>query len=249
MIKIRYYLYMEYTKKTEVLGGHKNETYKIENSQGNYFMKIKRFDGFNHKVKYSEVSKLEYVPTLLEETKEKLVWEFLEKEDLVLNDVNLRKMAKILYALHNSNVELPSSNHKARLEQYFEEIKNKNDIPSEVHSFYNKAESIIANFDDTTPLHNDPWMNNFVLSNEKVYLIDWEYASLGDKHFDLAFTIDGSYLSIEQEKVFLEAYGEYDEDKLKDAKILVNYLTLVWMHRFKELPFSDKPIIENLHKK
>ncbi len=240
---------MEYTKKTEVLGGHKNETYKIENSQGNYFMKIKRFDGFNHKVNYSIVSELEYVPTLLKETKEKLIWEYLDKEDLVLNDTNLKKMAQILYKLHNSNIKLPASNHKARLEQYFEEIKDKKNIPNEVYSFFNKAESIIDNFDDTTPLHNDPWMNNFMLSNNKIYLIDWEYASLGDKHFDLAFTIDGSYLSEDQEKIFLDAYGEYNIEKLKEAKILVNYLTLVWMHRFENLPFSDKPIIENLNKK
>ncbi len=88
-----------------------------------------------------------------------------------------------------------------------------------------------------------------MLSNNKIYLIDWEYASLGDKHFDLAFTIDGSYLSEDQEKIFLDAYGEYDVEKLKEAKILVNYLTLVWMHRFENLPFSDEPIIENLNKK
>ncbi|TCG10413.1 phosphotransferase [Mycoplasma todarodis] len=240
---------MEYTKKTEVLGGHKNETYKIENNKGQYFMKLKRFDGFNHKLNYSEVAHLEYVPNLLEETPEKLVWEFLEEEKLELNKKNLKEMAKILYKLHNSTIKLPKSNHKARLEQYFEEIKDKKDIPSEVHTFFNKAEDIIDNFDDSTPLHNDPWMNNFVLAKDKVFLIDWEYASLGDKHFDLAFTIDGSYLSTEQEKIFLEAYGEYDKKKLSDAKILVNYLTLVWMHRFEKLPFSDKPIIENLNKK
>ncbi|NQZ28928.1 MAG: phosphotransferase [Mycoplasmatales bacterium] len=240
---------MKYTKKTEVLGGHKNKTYKIENNKGNYFMKIKHFDGFNHKLNYSEISKMDYVPNLIEETKEKLVWEFLENKELILEKENLKMMAKILYKLHNSNIKLPNSNHKARLEQYFEEIKNKKGIPDEVYSFYDKAESIIDNFDDTTPLHNDPWMNNFILSKDKIYLIDWEYASLGDKHFDLAFTIDGSYLSKKQEKIFLDAYGEYDTSKLKDAKILVNYLTLVWMHRFEKLPFSDKPIIENLNKK
>ncbi len=240
---------MEYTKKTEVLGGHKNETYKIENNKGNYFMKIKSFDGFNHKVDYSKVSKLDYVPTLFKETKERLYWEYLEKDELILNKKNLIKMAHILKELHNSNVDLPASNHKARFEQYFNEVSDKEGIPEEIHTFYEKAKAIINNFDESTPLHNDPWMNNFMLSNNKMYLIDWEYASLGDKHFDLAFTIDGSYLSEEQEKVFLDAYGEYDKEELKNAKILVNYLTLIWMHRFEKLPFEDTPIISNLHKK
>jgi hypothetical protein len=50
---------------------------------------------------------------------------------------------------------------------------------------------------------------------------------MNDKHFDLAFFIDGSQLNLDEEKIFLTAYGEYEVCKLEEAKFIVNYLTLL----------------------
>ncbi|CAM9106489.1 phosphotransferase [Mycoplasma marinum] len=240
---------MDSYKKIRIKGGFKNDTFKLIEGDKQIFVKVKKYDKFNHKLNYKIVTKFDFVPTLISENKEEIKWEFIETEKLELNDKNLRKMATILKQLHTSNIELPASNHKSRLQDCFNDLKFKKTKPKEIEDFYKIALDIVDEFDTNTPLHNDPWMNNFILSNKKIWLIDWEYASLGDKHFDLAFTIDGSYLDKNQEKVFLDAYGKYDKNKLFNAKILVNYLTLVWMHRFDELPFSDKAIIANLHKK
>ncbi len=240
---------MKYKKQKRIFGGHKNKTYEITSDDKLFFMKEKNYDSFNHKLNYKEVARLDFVPELIFEDKKKLIWEFVKPEKLELNDESLQEMAKILYKLHNSNVKLPKTNHKARLLNYFEDLKNKKNKPKEIETFYQKAIDVIDSFDTHTPLHNDPWINNFILSNKKIYLVDWEYASFGDKHFDLAFAIDGSYLNSQQEKVFLNSYGEYSSKKLKDAKILVNYLTLVWMYRYDKLPFSDTPIIKNLYSK
>ncbi len=239
---------MNTLKKIKINGGHKNETFKLIDGDKSTFLKIKNYDNFNHGVDYKEISKFDFVPNLISEDKEKLIWEYIDSDDLQLNNYDLKDMAEILNKLHNSDLKLPSTNHKKRLVYYYNDLKNKTNKPKEIEEFFQTAIDIIDSFDKNTPLHNDPWMNNFIRSKKKIFLIDWEYASLGDKHFDLAFAIDGSYLSEEQEKIFLESYGEYDKLKLANAKILVNYLTLVWMHRFDELPFSDKPIIENLHK-
>ncbi len=240
---------MNNSKKIKIDGGHKNETFQLIENNISTFLKIKNFDKFNHGVNYKEISKFEFVPNLIFEDKEKLRWEFIESVKLNLDKSDLEEMAQILNELHNSKIELPKSNHKSRLVHYYNDLKNKLNKPKEVEDFFQTAVDIIDSFETTTPLHNDPWMNNFIKSKNKIFLIDWEYATLGDKHFDLAFLIDGSYLSEKQEQIFLKAYGNYDKQKLYDAKILVNYLTLVWMHRFEELPFDDAPIIKNINKK
>ena len=240
---------MNNSKKIKIEGGHKNETFQLIKNNESTFLKIKKFDKFNHGVNYKEISKFDFVPELILEDEEKIIWEFVDSVELELNEDDLIEMGHILYKLHNSKIKLPKSNHKSRLVHYYNDLKNKSNKPKEIESFFETAVKIIDGFETTTPLHNDPWMNNFIKSKDKIFLIDWEYATLGDKHFDLAFLIDGSYLSEKQETIFLNAYGDYDAKKLHDAKILVNYLTLVWMHRFDKLPFDDAPIIKNINKK
>ncbi len=72
------------------------------------------------------------------------------------------------------------------------------------------------------PCHNDLWTSNLVLQDEteKLYICDWEYATMGDPLFELAYFIESANLSNEQEKVFLDAYGEYDELFLIRHKML-----------------------------
>ncbi len=72
------------------------------------------------------------------------------------------------------------------------------------------------------PCHNDLWTSNLVLQDEteKLYICDWEYATMGDPLFELAYFIESANLSKEQEKVFLDAYGEYDELFLIRHKML-----------------------------
>ncbi|TCG10351.1 phosphotransferase [Mycoplasma marinum] len=241
---------MKYIQKNKIEGGHKNKTFKIKTTDGNFFLKIKKHDNFNHKIDYKNLNNFNFVPKLIFDDDNEIIWEFLEKQELILNKENLSEMAQIMLKVHNSKLVLPISNHKARLIEYYEALKHKENIPLEVEQFYETALKIIEEFDISTPLHNDPWMNNFVKTNRGIFLVDWEYASMGDKHFDLAFVIDGSWLNEDQEYFFLQSYGieNYDQEKLSKAKLLVNYLTLVWMHRFDELPFDDKIIKSNLHK-
>lgn len=45
----------------------------------------------------------------------------------------------------------------------------------------------LKNSDLSTLIHNDLYFSNILLTDEeKVYFVDWEYASMGNKYFDLA---------------------------------------------------------------
>lgn len=59
------------------------------------------------------------------------------------------------------------------------------------------------------PCHNDLLNANF-LSNSQLYLLDWEYAGMGDIYFDLANFSDHHELSAEQNQWFLKCYFDHE---------------------------------------
>ncbi|MBR3832334.1 MAG: phosphotransferase, partial [Mycoplasmataceae bacterium] len=97
------------------------------------------------------------------------------------------------------------------------------------------------------PIHGDVWSKNIIKTNdEKLYFIDWEYAHMGDIHFELAYIIESYNFSKEQEDVLLEEYKDYSDELLKKHKILINYLTILWAYSQNELPYDIKPQIKKL---
>jgi thiamine kinase len=53
--------------------------------------------------------------------------------------------------------------------------------------------------------HNDVWTGN-MLDDGTLRLVDWEFAGMGDLHFDLATLIVNHHLSPEHERLLLESY-------------------------------------------
>ncbi len=239
---------MKNIKKQKLSGGHKNDAYKLQKGDQDFFLKEKKYDGFNHQIKYETLKEFDFVPKLIKDKKDQITWEWVEGKHPELNNNDLIEIAGILKKVHNSKVNLPKSNIKKRVVAYFGELKELQKGPKEVYDYYERAYKLAKKIKNTTPTHNDPWINNFIKDNKKIYLVDWEYATMGDKHFDLAFFIDGSWLTSKQEAIFLKSYADYNPKILKEMKFFVNYLTLVWMHRLDKLPFSDKEILENLKK-
>ena len=83
------------------------------------------------------------------------------------------------------------------------------------------------------PCHNDPKMDNFLLTDKKIYLIDWEYSGMADEYFELAnFTLTNE-LDENEEKYFLENYIKQSKMSFIDEKyilykIVTDYLWIFW---------------------
>ena len=84
------------------------------------------------------------------------------------------------------------------------------------------------------PCHNDPLCENWVVSDQdRLYLIDWEYAGMNDGMWDIAaVSIEAEYGHAEDEQ-FLTAYlGHIPESAdwkhLLASKIYVDYLWTLW---------------------
>ncbi|MDA7848015.1 phosphotransferase family protein [Sulfurospirillum sp.] len=75
--------------------------------------------------------------------------------------------------------------------------------------------------------HHDLNPKNFVFSNN-IKLIDWEYARLNDRYFDLATVIIEFNLNQKEEKLFLHSYfkSSYEIDKKKVYSFKAEYSSL-----------------------
>jgi thiamine kinase-like enzyme len=61
------------------------------------------------------------------------------------------------------------------------------------------------------PCHNDLLAANFVLGEHRLWIVDWEYAGMGDPAFDVANFAVSNGLDEDDDRALLEAYGEGDE--------------------------------------
>ena len=80
--------------------------------------------------------------------------------------------------------------------------------------------------------HNDLNPKNIFFS-EDVKFIDWEYAGVNDRYFDVACVCVEFRLEGKMQEVFLKSYfeGEYNEEKLEAYKIIYKNICDRW---FKE---------------
>ena len=59
---------------------------------------------------------------------------------------------------------------------------------------------------DPVPCHNDLLAANFIRGAEQLWIVDWEYAGMGDRYFDLANFAVNNELGEAGELNLLEAY-------------------------------------------
>ena len=222
--------------------GHTN---KIKYKLGDNFVIEKTNTGFNHNLDYSVLKEFDFVPKLIEENDKKIVWEWIEGE-MLENPTNedLKQVAKILKKLHKSEIDLPKNNFKKRSDQYIKDGHSFGRKWSEIENNWKEMQKIMAKMKRNTPCHNDVWYQNLIKDrNGKIWLVDWEYATMGDKHFDLAFFIDSSGLNNKQKNIFLEEYNSFNDHLAHNDEYLnkwlkyVNWITLCWAFAQNKQPF------------
>jgi thiamine kinase-like enzyme len=81
------------------------------------------------------------------------------------------------------------------------------------------------------PCHNDLVNANFLLG-EKLYILDWEYAGMGDLFFDLANFSSNHELSVREDRLLLDGYlGEVTPQAiahLNTMKIMSDFREALW---------------------
>ncbi len=79
--------------------------------------------------------------------------------------------------------------------------------------------------------HHDLWLNNFLDDGQALWLVDWEFAGVGDRLYDLATIAMGTGYSRETQQALLTAYGYSDESDLatlEQMKNVVRFFEAAW---------------------
>jgi len=157
-------------------------------------------------------------PIIYDEANGFMLFEFLEGEHKTsLDKDDLKHLADTLQKLHNIKLDTnPIAIH----------IENKTD------DIVKAFESIEKYKKEYVLCHNDLNPQNLLWSNN-VKFIDWEYAGMNDRYFDLACVCVEFGLDDAMQDLFLNLYfgeGIYFEDKLKAYKVIYKTLCEEWFN-------------------
>ncbi|MGZ4300747.1 MAG: phosphotransferase [Gaiellaceae bacterium] len=78
------------------------------------------------------------------------------------------------------------------------------------------------------PCHNDLLSANFIDDGTRLWLVDWEYAGMGDPFFDLGNFAVNNELTAESEQLLLAAYGTDDRDALVLMRFMSDFREAMW---------------------
>lgn len=221
--------------------GHTNEVFQ----DGNRVLIKKNNNGLNHRIKYQHLKEFDFVPELISDSQDEQEWVFIEGETLKNpNKDDLKQLAEILRKIHTSDVKFPKNNLRTRIKRYLDEIHGKFIHIPEIEDNWRLMNNLINKMGSLNPSHNDIWWENLIKDKEnKIWIVDWEYATMGDKHFDLAYYIESAQLSKDDEETFLAAYNNTEDFQayipqwMDRYKMFVNWLTLIWATAQDKEPF------------
>ncbi|MDX6490770.1 MAG: hypothetical protein QOD43_1015 [Gaiellaceae bacterium] len=130
---------------------------------------------------------------------------------------NLQRAARLLRTIHEGE-EIRARFDSFRVVEAYRTEAAKHGV--EPPPAYAEAEELAATIEATRagasvcPCHNDLLNANFIDDGKRLWLVDWEYAGMGDRFFDLANFAVNHELEPAEDSLFLRAYfgAERDED-------------------------------------
>jgi thiamine kinase-like enzyme len=147
-----------------------------------------------------------------------LVTEFIEGREMVSEELrgprHLPEVAGALRAIHGSAGSLPTRFDSFRVvDEYAAEATGRGaSLPAAFEQQRATAGRIEAALTDPehapVPCHNDLLAANFLFDGARIQIVDWEYAGMGDRYFDLGNFAVNNELDEETEATLLEAYFE-----------------------------------------
>lgn len=149
----------------------------------------------------------------------------------------LRKAAEVFRVLHTSGVDTNVQFDVFGMAASYERIIRDNAVP--LFEGYEEVKTQIITIRNhvtrgetvSVPCHNDPLCENWVMDiEEKLYLIDWEYAGMNDGMWDLADVSIEAALSDEQDQALLQFYLGREAEPEEIVRFHANklYLDFLW---------------------
>ena len=204
--------------------GYCNLNHLLHTENKKYLLREFKLSGPNRKLEFKIQQKaykkgIAGKPCILDEKNGLMICEFVEgTHKQKLNQRELKKIATLLQRLHQISVRTKPINLK----------KSFTSKSIEVRKAFKKLAKVKM---DHVVCHNDLNPKNILFSH-MIKLIDWEYATINDRYFDLASICVEFELNRREENTFVEAYfrkrTKVDREKLDAYKVIFKALCLQW---------------------
>ncbi len=146
-----------------------------------------------------------------------LVTCFVESRDVTAAELRepdcLDEIGRGLRSFHRSGLELPTDFYASEIVSDYEEVTRSRGgtLPDgfrDARDWARKVVKAVRRHPDHQPLpcHNDLLTANFLHNGERLVIVDWEYAGMGDPFFDLGNFAVNNELGDADEGRLLEAY-------------------------------------------
>jgi thiamine kinase-like enzyme len=231
-------------------GGITNQNYKIDTGKGSYVLRIAGINtgllGIDRQNEYAAsrmAGELNLAPEVIYfiEPEGYLVTKFIAGEPLPPDEVkqaqNLQMIARMLKDFHAGD-PIPGTFWVPQIVKDYTEIAKQHEItfpenfPWLIDCLAEAEKVLAADPVPHCPCHNDLLNENFLLESGRIFILDWEYAGMGDRFFDLANLSVNHDFNDEQDELLLKFYfGEVTEPSwahLKVMRIISDYRESMW---------------------
>ena len=173
-----------------------------------------------------------------------LIWEYIPGVELSISnnqDFILQDLGQVLKKIHQ--IKLPKKLIKNFNESLFSYKELLHDLLEEklIRKGFTLYSEICNQDDPCVFSHNDLNRTNLLFSN-KIYFLDWEYASFNSPYFDIASLIASFNLNKEETNILLKGYSgnsfTINLEKLKKWVIFTYYLDYLWRKSIVKLDNS-----------
>ena len=159
-----------------------------------------------------------------------LITRFIDARPFPIEDItqseNIRKVMELVRKIHSMPEILGEFSAFRTVENYAETARrNDVELPENLDFLMERSHeaeaAIMTTQQPLRPCHNDLLNANFLINDEQIYILDWEYAGMGDIFFDLANFSTNHELSEEQDRWELECYfGKVIEKQIAHLNIM-----------------------------
>ena len=148
-----------------------------------------------------------------------------------VGEVDIGLVGAALRRLHDGPV-LPGRFDSFRVVEAYRDIAAEHGV--DVPAAYTRAKDVAGQIErrrlgaPLRPCHNDLLSANFIDGGDRLWLVDWEYAGMGDPFFDLGNFAVNHELTEDAERALLSPYGSDDLDALVLMRFMSDFREAMW---------------------
>ena len=199
-------------------------------------------NSYLNKETLTELSNKKLHPKVLYKNKTKgiLIYEYHETSSCKKDNMFFKKLGKRLKEIHELKNKKNIHTFNEQINAY-KKILNTNKLPKVYTKLNALIKMSITNNQQNVFSHNDLNPTN-ILFNKNICFIDYEYASLNNKFFDISKIMLSYDMKPNEQNVFLESYGIKNHIDIREKILLWKQINLY-------IDYIWSLIMENIHSK